>query len=230
MPKIKIPNALKEVIDVAIQANREVDGSVALGGSICALYCGHRASTDVDFVLNDLRERFKDIRDHLFEVEGWKEARIKPPVLILGALNDIEVGYRQLRRSIPLETLEIELPNGTLFIPTLNEFLRVKAFLLYDRNYTRDFVDFAELTCLLKTKEVVTALLSLDEKFAWQKQPSVILEVAKNLVNPKPHDSSTHGFETLRLLTPKLHTWDEVSNKCQEIGKALSLKLLTEKE
>jgi hypothetical protein len=230
MPKIEIPKELIEVIRVAILANREVSGSVALGGSVCALYCQHRTSIDVDFVLTDLRERFQEIREHLFELPDWKEARAKQPVLILGSLGGVEVGYRQLRRAAPLETQEIEFPEGKLTIPTLEELLRVKAFLLYDRNYTRDFFDFAELACLLETDKVVAALIPLDEKFGWEKQPSIILEVMKNLLNPNPHDYDTHGFETLRLLNPKLKTWAEVSEKCQEIGKALSMKIIGGKE
>jgi hypothetical protein len=88
-----------------------------------------------------------------------------------------QVGYRQLRRTVPLETQELETPEGTLIIHTLEELLRVKAFPAYERNYTRDFVDFAELSCLLEPERVVEVLSVLDEKFQWEKQPSVILEV-----------------------------------------------------
>jgi hypothetical protein len=228
--KIVVPKELVEVIRVGVRANREVSGSVALGGAICALYCQHRTSIDIDFVLTDLRDRFQEIREHLFEVPDWKEAQAKRPVLILGSLSGVEVGYRQLRRATPLETQDIELLEGTLKIPTLEELLRVKAFLLYDRNNTRDFVDFAELTCLLDTEKVVEALSSLDEKFSWEKQPSIVLGVIKTLLNPEPHDTATHGFETLKLLNPKLTTWVGVSQKCQEVGKALSLKILGGKE
>jgi hypothetical protein len=225
-PPVLIPPELVEVIRVGVRANREVSGSVALGGAICALFAQHRASIDIDFVLTDLKERFQEVRDHLFEVDGWQEARFRVPVLILGSLDGIEVGYRQLRRTMPLETQEIETPEGTLIIPTLEELLRVKAFLAYERNYTRDFVDFAELSCLLEPETVVETLSVLDEKFQWEKQPSMIIEVTKALLRPEPHDRATHDFETLRLLTPKLKTWDEVAAKCNAIGKLLSIRIL----
>lgn len=225
-PAIKVPRELVKVIKAGVRANREVPGSVALGGAVCALFCHHRTSVDIDFVVSDLKERFQDIREHLFELSGWREARVRAPVLILGALDGVEVGYRQLRRSAPLERQEIELPEGKLVIPTLEELLRIKAFLLYDRDYTRDFVDFAELSCLLEPERVVDALSLLDEKFAWEKQPSIILEVAKRLLNPNPHDYGTHGFATLRLLSPKLTTWAAVAEKCQDIGRRLSLRIL----
>ncbi len=123
---IEVPKELIEVIRVGVRAQQEVSGSVALGGAVCALYCQHRASIDIDFVLTDLRERFQEIRDHLFEMPDWKEARAKRPVLILGSLGGVEVGYRQLRRAAPLETQDIELPEGKLTIPTLEELIRVK--------------------------------------------------------------------------------------------------------
>lgn len=225
-PEIQIPRELADVIKAGVQANREVPGSVALGGAVCALFSQHRASADIDFVLTDLNERFQEIREHLFGVPGWEEARVRVPVLILGSLDGIEVGYRQLRRAEPLETREIQTPAGTLVIPTLEELLRIKAFLAYDRDFTRDFVDFAELSCLLDPEKVVDALNVLDEKLCWEKQPSIIVEVIKTLLVPSPHDRETHGFETLRLLNPKLKTWEGVTEKCRDIGRRLSIRIL----
>ena len=113
-----------------------------------------------------------------------------------------------------------------LIIPTLEERLRVKAFITYERSYTRDFVDFAELSCLLEPQQVMETLSTLDEKFQWEKQPSMILEITKALLRPAPHDRETHGFETLRLLHPKLKTWDEVAAQCHEIGRRLSIRIV----
>jgi hypothetical protein len=221
-----VPPELVDVVRAGVRANREVSGSIAAGGAICALYAGHRVSRDVDFLLADLRDRFDEVREHLFSLNGWREARVKVPVLILGSLDGIEVGYRQLRRPVPLETRVIETPEGPLVIPTLDELLRIKAFLAYDRDFTRDFVDFAELASLVPVEAAVSALVTLDEKFAWEKQPSVVLEVVKVLLNPDPHDHESHGFETLRLLHPRLSRWPDVRAKCQGIGRRLSLRLL----
>ena len=223
---IQIPRELADVIKAGVRANREVPGSVALGGAVCALFSRHRASADIDFVLTDLNQRFQEIREHLFELPGWEEARVKVPVLILGSLDGIEVGYRQLRRAVPLETREIQTPSGTLVIAALEELLRIKAFLSYDRDFTRDFVDFAELSCLLDSDKVVDALSVLDEKFRWEKQPSIIVDVIKSLLAPAPHDRETHGFETLRFLDPKLKSWAEVAERCRDIGRRLAIRIL----
>lgn len=225
---IDVPEELAEVIKAGVKANREVEGSIALGGTICSLFAHHRASSDIDFVLSDLSQRFDDIREHLFELPEWKEAMVRFPVLILGSFNGIEIGYRQLRRAAPMETQIIETPDGSLIVPTIPELLRTKAFLCYNRNYTRDFVDFAELACLMETDKVVDILSDLDEKFRWEKQPTIVVEVIKKLLLPNPHDleHEKHGFKHLRFLHPKLKTWTEVAAKCQEIGKGLSTKIL----
>ncbi len=226
--KPTIPVELHEVIKAGVKANREVSGSVAVGGSVCALFAQHRLSIDIDFVLTDLNQRFQEVRDHLFEIAGWQEARFRVPVLILGSLDGIAVGYRQLRRAMPLETQEIQTPEGVLIVPTLEELLRIKAFLAYERDYTRDFVDFAELSCLLPDEEVVNILNGLDERFRWEKQPSMIMEVTKALLRCEPHDNATHGFSTLRLLHPKFDSWEQVRVRCQELGDRLLIKLLGE--
>lgn len=228
--KVEIPKELTEIIRVGVKANREVSGSVALGGSVCAIFAHHRASSDIDFVLSDLRQRFQEIREHLFELPEWKEKRVSIPLTILGTLDGVRIGYRQLRRTIPLEIQIIETPFGKLVVPTVAELLRTKAFLCYNRNYTRDFVDFAELSCLFEIEKAVLILSDLDQKFSWEKQPEIIVEVIKKLLSPNPFDlnDKTHGFNQLRFLEPKLKNWDEVAARCREIGELLTIKIFGE--
>lgn len=229
--KIEVPKELAEVIKAGIKANREVPGSVAVGGSVCSLFTHHRESTDIDFVITDLSRRFESVREHLLELPEWKESRVHVPVLILGSLQGIEIGFRQLRRSIPLETQIIETPDGKLVVPTIEELLRIKAFLTYNRNATRDFVDFAELSVLFEIHEVGEILIDLDERFSWEKQPSIIVEVAKKLLLPSPFDldDSKSGFAQLRFIDPRLKTWKEVAVQCKAVGENLTLRLFAEK-
>jgi len=225
---LEIPEQLRDVVKAGVKANQAVPGSIALGGTVCSLYVHHRLSSYIDFVLSDLSSRFSEILEHLFELPEWKEARVNVPVLILGALDGFEIGYRQLRRSTPIETQIIETPSGPLVVPTLPELIRTKAFLIYNRNYTRDYFDFAEMSCRFDVAEVVDRLSSLDEKFGWEKQPSIIVEVIKKLISPEPHDLSDgrHGFDQLRFLDPVLKTWVQVADRCREIGRALSIRVL----
>lgn len=225
--KIEVPEQLVEVVKAGVEANREIPGSVAVGGSICSLFMHHPDSADIDFVLTDLSQRFESVRDHLFELPQWKEARIRRPVLILGSLHGVEVGFRQLRRSVPLEIQTIETPSGKLIVPTVEELLRIKAFLTYDRNTTRDFVDFAELSTLFEIHECGRILIDLDERFGWEKQPSIIVQVAKKLLMPLPYDfdDPKSGFAELRFIEPRLKTWNHIAERCHEIGENLTLRL-----
>ncbi|HLA95219.1 MAG TPA: nucleotidyl transferase AbiEii/AbiGii toxin family protein [Pyrinomonadaceae bacterium] len=225
--KIDVPEQLVEVVKAGVKANREVPGSIALGGTICALFAHHRESTDIDFVLSDLTKRFEEVREKLLGVPEWKEARVNVPVLILGSLGDIEIGYRQLRRTVPMETEVLETPYGPLVVPTLEELIRTKAFLTYNRNYTRDYFDFAELSCLVETSKVVDILASIDDKFQWEKQEPIVIEILKKLLAPNPHDLNDprHGFEQLRFLEPRLKSWKQVVARCGEIGEELSVRL-----
>lgn len=82
-----------------------VPGTVLVGGTAAALHAGHRRSHDGDHVLADLRDRFDDVLAALEGVAGWRTARVQRPVLVLGGLDGIATGIRQLRRSAPLDAL-----------------------------------------------------------------------------------------------------------------------------
>jgi hypothetical protein len=69
---------------------------------------------------------------------------------IMDKLGGIEAGLRQLRRTVPLPTLLVELPGGQhIRIPTIAEALRVKAYLIVQRNQVRDYLDVAALATAL---------------------------------------------------------------------------------
>src|SRR5664279_2434796 len=77
---------------------------------------------------------------------GGSPNRVTPGKVILGRLGDIEAGVRQMIRSTPLEVAEVVLPSGrVLRVPTPDEILRVKGFLIVRRNQTRDFLDVMAL-------------------------------------------------------------------------------------
>src|SRR5437870_5764578 len=91
-----------EVLTSLCRLQQVLPEAVLVGGTASALYAGHRISLDHDHVLTDLRDRFDSVLAELEAVVGWDTARIKRPVLILGSLDGIETGVRQLRRSQPL--------------------------------------------------------------------------------------------------------------------------------
>ena len=114
-------------------------GGIAVGGTAAAIYAGHRLSMDTDHPLMDLRGHFDEVLDKLSESDKWQTARLKRPVLILGSINECQVGFRQSIRTLPIKTVKVETSYGDLEIPTLDEMIGMKAFLLYRRNAMRDF-------------------------------------------------------------------------------------------
>ncbi|MDX9866120.1 MAG: hypothetical protein RBT34_15055, partial [Anaerolineaceae bacterium] len=135
----------EEVLSSAAHLQRILPDSVLVGGTAASVYAAHRLSTDADHVLTDLKQRFDDVLVELESVAGWKTARVRRPVLILGSLDGIETGIRQLIRDVPLETAEIEHKGEKITVPTESEILRIKAVLILKRNATRDYLDFVAL-------------------------------------------------------------------------------------
>src|SRR5215471_15147261 len=133
------------VIEASIRLQSLVPDSVLVGGSAAALHAGHRLSLDDDHVVRDLVERFDEILEALEATDGWVTARVKRPVLILGSLEGVETGIRQLIRQRPLEVEELATRAGDIRVPTMPEMARIKAWLVLQRNATRDFRDFAAM-------------------------------------------------------------------------------------
>jgi hypothetical protein len=227
-PKPRVPPELSQVVQAGVKAARLVPGAVAVGGTVCSLFAGHRLSYDIDFVVGDLKERFERVRESLESESGWALSRVNPPVLILGSLDRIPIAYRQLRRATPLETQALETESGILTIPTLAEMLRVKAVLACDRRTTRDFYDFAELATLLPMNEVVDALAVLDHKWSFEQRPGVALETMKTLAECEAGEDPLTIFPKLRRLQPRVAGWEVTKRICRTVAAALSKKLVKE--
>jgi hypothetical protein len=92
-------------------------------------------------------------------------ARVTRPVQILGSLDGIETGVRQLIRDEPLETTQIEYLGERLTVPTQSEILRIKGVLILKRNATRDYLDFVALADHMGTEKMVEALRPFDHLY-----------------------------------------------------------------
>ena len=75
-------------------------------------------SRDADHVITDLRNRFDAVLAELESVAGWKTARVQRPVQILGSLDGIETGIRQVMREAPLETMVVAHLGESITVPT----------------------------------------------------------------------------------------------------------------
>ncbi len=129
------------VLSSAARLQGILPDAVLVGGT----HAEHRFSRDADHVLTDLRHRFDEVLAELESVAGWKTARVQRPVQILGSLDGIETGVRQLIRDEPLETAVVDYHGGRITVPTEGEILRIKGVLILKRNATRDYLDFVAL-------------------------------------------------------------------------------------
>ncbi len=214
------------ILRAGVQAQRLVPGAVCVGGTAAALYARHRISYDTDHVLPALKANFEEVRAHLEAQPEWKTARIRPPVLILGSINKVEVGFRQMRRKAILETRIMETEAGSLTVPTLDEMLCMKAFLAYERNTTRDFLDFAALTECASADAVLRSLGKLDSRYGELQTASVGLEVAKALSAPEPFDLDESELPRYKGVSGKWQQWETIRTICQRFGVLLGEKLI----
>ena len=86
------------LLSSASRLQKILPSAVLVGGSAAALHARHRFSRDADHVLPDLTPRFDKILAEIESVAGWRTARVRRPVMILGSLDGIETGIRQLIR------------------------------------------------------------------------------------------------------------------------------------
>lgn len=168
----------------------------------------------------DLRDRFSEVLAQLESVAGWATARVTRPVLILGSLDGIETGVRQLIRTEPLETEVVERFGVSITVPTAAEMLRIKGVLILRRNATRDYVDFAALGEHLGDEAASTALRSFDRLYPQESGESALQQLQAQLASALPYDLEDTDLSEYRNLAPRWHDWGNVQRTCIRIAVA----------
>ncbi len=219
-----------KVLAAGVRGQQLVSGAVAVGGTAAALYAHHRVSVDTDHLLADLRNRFQEVRERLESTADWETVRIQPPVLILGSIGGVEVGFRQMRRSATIETVTHMTPAGPLVIPTLDEMIGMKAYLAYSRNATRDYVDFAALASCTDQPQVLASLRRSDQRYGELQAHSVGLEIAKALAEPAPYDWDAVDLTAYKGIQPPWTDWTKVAAISTHFGVLLGESLVGETE
>ncbi len=178
------------------------------------MYARHRLSGDADHVLRNLSERFDQVLADLESVAGWRTARIQRPVQILGKLDGIETGVRQLIRDQPLETTRIERFGKTLVVPTQEEMLRIKGVLILQRNATRDYLDFAALAHHMGDERALSAFRTFDRLYPQPNKESALQQLQVQLANPLPYDLEGFNLAEYKQLDARWHDWRAVKEAC----------------
>jgi hypothetical protein len=204
----------ERVLSAAAHLQQILPDAVLVGGTAAALYAQHRFSRDADHVLTDLRPRFDQVLAELESVAGWKTARVQRPVQILGSLDGIETGVRQLIRDQPLETTCFDCQGQSLTLPTLAEMLRIKGILILRRNATRDYLDFAALADRLGLEATAEAFHAFDRLYPQPNGESALQQLQIQLARPLPYDLEEMNLSEYKHLDPRWQDWFQVSEVC----------------
>jgi hypothetical protein len=211
---------LVRVLESAARLQEVVPDAVLVGGSAAALWASHRTSFDHDHVLQDLSDRFDAVLEAIEATDGWVTNRVTPGKIILGELGDIESGVRQLIRNRPLEVAEVTLPSGqVLRVPTPDETLRIKGYLIVRRNQVRDYLDVAALSDKYGITHAADVLRHIDAYYTDQRGPGpegVATQLARQLADPKPADARTiTQLGRYKGLDARWADWGNVTSVCR---------------
>jgi hypothetical protein len=212
-----------DVLAAAAHLQELFDDAVLVGGTAAAVHAAHRVSFDADHVLTDLRERFDALLDALETTDGWATARVTRPVLVLGRLDGIETGIRQLIRRRPLEVEVVEIDGSFIRIPTLPEMARIKGWLVLRRNALRDHIDLVALAERLGD-DAPGVLVRIDEYYEDQLGGGgrrAATQLAKQLADPRPYDLDGVDLSRYRRLVPRWRSWRAVADACRDLGAAM---------
>ena len=216
--------SLKRVLVSASRLQEVVPDAVLVGGSAAALHAGHRDSFDHDHVLADLVDRYETVLEAVEATEGWATSvrASKPSFTIMGRLWGVEAGLRQMRRTRPLETCEVDAGEGAVVVaPTAPETLRVKAFLVVQRNMVRDYLDVVALAEHLGLDTAVEVLSEIDTYYEDRsgEAGSVLTSLVISLADPKPRDSEViNELPRYKGLKVRYHHWEDVVEVCHSLA------------
>lgn len=206
------------VLSSAARLQRILPDAVLVGGTASAIHAEHRFSRDADHVLTDLRHRFDEVLAELESVAGWKTARVQRPVQILGSLDGIETGVRQLVRDEPLETTVVNYHGEPITVPTEREILRIKGVLILKRNATRDYLDFVALADHMGDEGVAQALRSFDRLYPQDNGESPLQQLQVQLANPLPYDLEETELSEYKSLHSRWHDWKAIKAACSHLS------------
>lgn len=208
----------------AARLQTKIPGAILVGGTAAALHAGHRYSIDHDHVIRDLEKNYEASYAALESIAGWKTGRRIRGKLLLGESEGIAAGLRNQKRSAPLETVAVEIAGGrTLRVPTVAEMLRIKAFLVVERNATRDYLDVAALSHHLGKRKCAAALERMNElygEFAGE-GGDILTSLITKLVAPDPYDLTDVDLAEYKGIIAPWDDWRAVETQCRTVAETI---------
>ena len=107
--------------------------------------------------------------------------------------------------------------------PTIGETLRIKAFLLVDRNATRDYLDVAALSHHIGLKQGALALERMNELYAEfaGEGGDMLTSVVVKLSAPDPYDLTDIDLTEYKGIIAPWNAWRAVEKQCAAVGAAI---------
>jgi hypothetical protein len=205
----------------AAMLQTKIPGAVLVGGTAAAVHAKHRYSLDHDHVIQNLDRDYGAAMRSLESIAGWRTERKVRGKLLLGKVSGISAGLRNQRRKEPLETTIVRTPEGKeLRIPTVPEMLRIKAFLVIERNATRDFLDVAALSKHLGFKKSAAALESMNDLYGEfvGESGDVLTTLVVKLANPEPYDLTDVDLSEYKGIVAPWNDWRSVTVQCANLA------------
>lgn len=159
------------------------------------------------------------------EDDGWATNRVTPGKVILGNLDGIEAGVRQMIRKVPLEIATVSVPSGgEVTVPTIEETLRIKAFLIVRRNQTRDYLDLAALSETVGAERAAEILSQIDNYYSDQHGAGdgIGSQLVRQLSQPRPADRDViDQLSSYRRLRKQWNEWGAVAATLGDVAASM---------
>ena len=101
--------------------------------------------------------------------------------------------------------------------------LRIKAFLVVDRNATRDYLDVAALAHHLGEKKSAAALERMSDLYAGfaGEGGDMLMTVLTKLADPDPYDLTDLDLREYNGIVPPWNDWAAVKEQCRALAAAV---------
>ena len=212
------------LLRAAAELQNILPDATLVGGTAAALVAGHRFSLDADHVIADLIPRYDEVLAELEAVVGWRTERRTRPVMVMGSLDGIMTTVRNQKRTAPLETTVLDTRYGPIRLPVPGEILRIKAFLVTNRNATRDFLDVAAISDKIGITGSVRALASLDRLYPQDEGAGATRQqLMRQLAQPRPFDLEEiqPRLSDYKGLARRWQEWSAVEGQCLRLSIAM---------
>lgn len=131
---------------------------------------------------------------------------------------NVKTGIFCVKRNLTLETTTVTYRGKKITVPTLEEILRIKAYLIINRNSTRDYIEYIAIIKLLGMKKAIETMKNFENYYPSDEKTGIspIRQLLSQLACPIPYDLETTNLDNYKKLYPQLQSWENICKICQK--------------